>query len=80
MGGNRILHSPQDDLQAVGRGSLHIANVGEPVQVDVFNMSPQILVHTLIVWALKLLSVHHHFGGVWEKERREVNHMKGAHK
>ena len=31
-------------------------------------MSPQVLVHTLIVWVFKLLFVHHHFGGVWERE------------
>ena len=69
MGRDRILLSPKNDLQAVGSSSLHIANVGEPVQVDVSNMSPQVLVHTLVVWVFKLLSVHHYFGGVWEKER-----------
>ena len=66
-----ILHSLQDDFQAVGRGSLHTASVGELIQVDVFNMPPQVLVHTLIVWALKLLSVHHHFGRIWEREEEK---------
>ena len=39
MGANRILNSLQDDFQAVGGSSLHVANVGEPIKVDVSDMS-----------------------------------------
>ena len=59
------IHSLQDDLQAVGRVTLHIADVGEPVKVDAPNMSPQVLVYTLVVFTLKLLSVHQHLEGIW---------------
>ena len=66
-----ILHSLQDYLQPVSRSTLHTASIGEPVKVNIFYMSPQVLIHTLVVCTLKLLSVHHHFEGICQKE--EVN-------
>ena len=43
-------------------------------------MSPQVLVHTLVVWVFKLLLVHHHLGGVWERERAAHNSLEKGRK
>ena len=57
--GGAILHSLENDLEAVVGCAFCVPDEGETVQVLVHDVSPQILVHSLVSLALELLLVHH---------------------
>ena len=44
-----ILHLLQDGFQAVVRSSFFVATIGKLIKADTSNVSPQVLVHTLVV-------------------------------